>query len=81
MPVIVQIPLSEADLSWLKQNRVPVRYLFNCEIAAYVADQIFSLNLHSTRVAKLVSMALLCCCELIVAASRLGMITSLGSVR
>jgi len=54
VPVIVQIPLSEADLGWLKQNCVPVRYLFNCEIAAYVADQIFSLNLRSTRVAKLV---------------------------
>lgn len=54
VPVIVQIPLSEADLTWLKLNCVPVRYLFNCEIAAYVADQIFSLNLRSTRVAKLV---------------------------
>jgi len=54
VPVIVQIPLCEADLAWLKHNSVPVRYLFNCEIAAYVADQIFSLNLNNTRVAKLV---------------------------
>ena len=58
VPVIVQIPLSEADLTWLKMNSIPVRYLFNCEIAAYVADQIFSLNLRSTRVAKLVCMML-----------------------
>jgi len=62
VPVIVQIPLSEADLGWLKQNCVPVRYLFNCEIAAYVADQIFSLNLRSTRVAKLVSIQQLLHC-------------------
>jgi len=54
VPVIVQIPLSESDLLWLRQNHIPVRYLFNCEIAAYVADQIFALNLNHTRVAKLV---------------------------
>lgn len=54
IPVIVQIPLSAAHLTWLKRHNVPVRYLFNCEIAAYVCDQIFSLNLCKTKVAKLV---------------------------
>jgi len=54
VPVIVQIPIKDVDRAWLKQNNVPVRYLFNCEIAAFVADQIFALNLNSLRVAKLV---------------------------
>lgn len=54
IPVRVRIPLKEADLSWLVQHRVSVRYIFNCEIAAYVGDQIFGLNLGSCQVAKLV---------------------------
>lgn len=54
VPVVVQIPVSEPELSWLQHNSVPVRYLVNFEIAVYVADQIFRLNLHQTRVAKLV---------------------------
>ena len=45
VPVSVSIPLHEDDLSWLKTFQVPVRSLSNCEIAAYVSDQIFSLNL------------------------------------
>ena len=54
VPVSVHIPLKEDDLAWLRSYRVPVRSLVNCEIAAYVSDQIFSLNLSRLRVAKLV---------------------------
>ena len=54
VPVNVHIPLKEDDLSWLRTYRVPVRSLVNCEIAAFVSDQIFSLNLPRLQVAKLV---------------------------
>ena len=54
VPVNVHIPLKEDDLTWLRTFRVPVRSLVNCEIAAYVSDQIFSLNLSRLQVAKLV---------------------------
>ena len=54
VPVNVHIPLKEDDLSWLRTYRVPVRSLVNCEIAAFVSDQIFSLNLSRLQVAKLV---------------------------
>ena len=50
VPVLVTIPVMEDDLLWLQNNRVPVRYLYNCEIAAYVSDQIFSLNLGQLKV-------------------------------
>ena len=54
VPVRVQLPLCEADLSWLQRHRVPVRHLANCEIAAFVGDQVPGLNLASCRVAELV---------------------------
>ena len=54
VPVSVSIPLQEDDLRWLKTFQVPVRSLSNCEIAAYVSDQIFSLNLCRLKVASLV---------------------------
>ena len=50
VPVLVTIPVMEDDLRWLRNNHVPVRYLYNCEIAAYVSDQIFSLNLGQLKV-------------------------------
>ena len=54
VPVLVTIPIKDPDLRWIRRNKVPVRYLYNCEIAAYVSDQIFSLNLSQLKVAKLV---------------------------
>ena len=54
VPVSVSIPLQAEDLRWLKTSQVPVRSLSNCEIAAYVSDQIFSLNLSRLREARLV---------------------------
>jgi len=54
VPVLVTIPVQDDDLRWLRENNVPIRYLYNCEIAAYVSDQIFALNLSQLRVAKLV---------------------------
>ena len=54
VPVKVQIPLSESDLSWVQQHAIPVRHLANREIAAFVGDQILGLNLASCRVARLV---------------------------
>lgn len=54
VPVRVQIPLAEDDLAWLVRYNIPVRHIINTEIAAYVGDQILSLNLSSCRVARLV---------------------------
>ena len=54
VPVLVTIPVQDDDLRWLRENNVPIRYLYNCEIAAYVSDQIFAPNLSQLWVAKLV---------------------------
>jgi len=54
VPVKVQIPLCDSDLSWLQQHNIPVRHLANREIAAFVGDQILGLNLGLCRVARLV---------------------------
>lgn len=54
VPVPVQIPLSEPQLTWLVENNIPVRTLTNREIATYVADQIVALNLRGLRIARLV---------------------------
>ena len=59
VPVTVHIPLEEEDLNWLKTFKVPVRSLVNCEIAAYVSDQIFSLNLSRLKVVLPVSLVLI----------------------
>ena len=45
VPVLVTIPVQDDDLRWVRENNVPIRYLYNCEIAAYVSDQIFAPNL------------------------------------
>lgn len=54
VPVRVHIPVPQPDLSWLVKHSVPVRHLSNYEIAAFVGDQILSLNLSLLRVARLV---------------------------
>ena len=50
VPVLVTIPIKDPDLRWIRRNKVPVRYLYNCEISAYVSDQIFSLNISQLKV-------------------------------
>jgi hypothetical protein len=52
--VRVQLPLTEKDLAWLRHHSVPVRHLRNCELAAYVGDQVVGLNLSGLRSARLV---------------------------
>jgi len=54
VPVLITIPLVSRQSRWLQQFNVPVRYLYNCEISAYVSDQIVALNLNQLKVAKLV---------------------------
>ena len=50
VPVLITIPLVSRQSRWLQQFNVPVRYLYNCEISAYVSDQIVALNLNQLKV-------------------------------
>ena len=52
--VTVDIPLSQENLGWLRQFNVPVFQLNNCEISAFVGDQILGLNLRNCKGACLV---------------------------
>jgi len=47
--VTVDIPLSQENLSWLRKYNVPVFQLNNCEISAFVGDQILGLNLRNCK--------------------------------
>ena len=52
--VTVDIPLSQENLSWLRKYNVPVFQLNNCEISAFVGDQILGLNLRNCKGTSLV---------------------------
>jgi len=47
--VTADIPLSQENLSWLRKYNVPVFQLNNCEISAFVGDQILGLNLRNCK--------------------------------